>query len=83
MFSMHFVCTLRKPPQLSLPVQPVQVAFQLHMIEVILAKCLIKHDCHRIAKIQGADIIDHRDTDRRLLILYQNFFRDPALSFRT
>ena len=53
---MHFVCTLRKPPQLSLPVQPVQVAFQLHMIEVVLAKCLIKHDRHRIAKIQGADI---------------------------
>lgn len=56
-------------------------AVLLHMIEVVLAKCLIKHDRHRIAKIQGADIIDHRDTDRRLLILYQNFFRDPGTFF--
>ena len=35
-----------------LPVQPMQISFQLHMIEMILAECLIKHNRHGIAKIQ-------------------------------
>ena len=35
----------------------MQMSFHRHLLKSVLAQCLIQHDCHRIAKIQGAAVI--------------------------
>ena len=59
----------------------MQMSFQIHPSESILAQCLIQHNCHRIAKIQRPNISKHRNADAVFFVLYQYLFRDTCAFF--
>ena len=55
------------------------MSFQIHVVKIILAQCLVQNNCYGIAQVQRTDISDHRDPYAGFLTLETQYRRDERI----